>query len=308
MQAKLGSEPMVQHEPPESRVQWPWQVSVSEWKHIALRVYAQIDEDHVFMVAAALSFYAILALFPGLVALVSLYGMLADPADVEAFLGSLATLLPASAWSTLREELHTLVSTPASSLSLSLLVSVLAAFWSAASGVGSLMEAVNLAYDKKETRSFVRRKLIALGLTLGLIAFIMFAIALVAILPSVQALLGDRNGLLTLASIARWPLLASCVAFGMLTVYRIAPCRKRPRRWSPSGAVLATVLWLALSAVFSLYVSEFGSYHKTYGAVGGVIVLMLWFYLSSALVLLGAEVTAALEGEKVDVQAPREAR
>lgn len=287
-------------------MQWPWQVAVDEWKRILRCVWGQIDEDHVFLVAAALAFYAVLALFPGLLALVSLYGMVADPGDVESFVSSLSTLLPSSAWMTLREELHKLVSTPGSSLSLGFVISLGGALWSAASGVGSLIEAVNLAYDKKEKRSFLRLKGISLGLTFGLIAFIMFAIALVAVLPSILALFGDRTGLLTLVNIARWPVLASCVAFGLLTVYRIAPCRKRPRRWSPTGALLATVLWLALSAVFSLYVSEFSSYNQTYGAVGGIIVLLLWFYWSAVLVLIGAEITAALEGEKRDCAAPAE--
>jgi len=290
----------------EPRVQWPWQVAWAEWKRILKCVWGQIDENNVFMVAAALSFYAVLALFPGLLALVSLYGMIADPADVESFISSIASLLPSSAWLTLRDELHTLVSTPGSSLSLGFLVSTVGALWSASSGVEELVAAVNLAYDKKEKRSFVKRKTISLALTFGLMAFVIFAIALVAILPSILALFGDRTGLLSLVNIARWPLLAGSVAFGLLTVYRIAPCRKRPKRWSPTGALLATVLWLALSAVFSLYVSEFGSYNQTYGAVGGIIVLLLWFYLSGVLVLLGAEVTAALEGEKHDCVAPVE--
>lgn len=280
----------------ERRVQWPWHVALAEWRRILRSVWGQIDDDHVFLVAAALAFYAVLALFPGLLALVSLYGMLADPGDVESFISSLASLLPSSAWLTLREELRKLVSTPASSLSLGFVVTLLGALWSASSGVESLVEAVNLAYDQKEKRSFVQRKGLSIGLTLGLIVFIILAIALVAILPSVLALFGDRTGILRLVNIARWPLLAACVALGLLTVYRVAPCRKRPRRWSPTGALVATVLWLVLSAVFSLYVSEFGSYNKTYGAVGGVIVLLLWFYWSAVLVLIGAELTAALEG------------
>jgi membrane protein len=291
----------------ERRVQWPWQVALGEWQRILRCVWSQIDEDHVFMVAAALAFYAVLALFPGLLALVSLYGMLANPSDVESFVSSLASLLPSSARLTLRAELHTLVSTPASSLSLGFLVTTVGALWSAASGVGALVEAVNLAYDKKEQRSFLRLKGISLALTLALMVFVIFAIALVAVLPSILALLGDRSGILTLVSIARWPLLAACVTFGLLTLYRIAPCRKRPRRWSPTGALLATVLWLGLSAVFSLYVSEFGSYNQTYGALGGIVVLLLWFYWSGVLVLIGAEVTAALEGEKDDCSPPAEA-
>lgn len=287
------------------RIQWPWQVAFAEWKSVARCVWTQIDHDHVFLVAAALAFYAVLALFPGLLAIVSLYGLLADRGDVASFISSLSSILPSTAWETLEGQLHALISADGGSLSIGFAVSTIGALWSASSGVDALIEAVNLAYDKPEKRSYFRRKGIALGLTAGLVTFLITAIALLAVLPSILALFGDfSGGLLRLANIARWPVLGACVTFGLLTVYRVAPCRKRPRRWALSGALIATVLWIAISSLFSLYVSEFGSYNQTYGAIGGVIVLLLWFYWSAVLLLLGAEITAALENEKPDCAAP----
>jgi membrane protein len=261
-------------------------------------VIAQISSDHVFLVSAALAFYAMLALFPSLLALVSLYGLLSDRQDVEGFLSSLAGLLPSSAWETLHEELRALVSVESSSLSLGFAVSMVGALWSASSGVDALVEAVNWAYGKREARSFLRLRGLSFKLTFGLMAFAIVAIALVAVLPSAVAVFRHSSELLRALNVLRWPLLAISGTIGLLTLYRVAPCRPHPDRWVLSGALVASVLWLAISGVFSFYVSEFGSYHKTYGALGGVIVLLLWFYWSAFLVLLGAELTAALEGEK----------
>jgi membrane protein len=282
--------------PARRRIEWPWQLELDVWWQVARVTYAHISDNHLFMVAAALSFYAMLALFPGLLALVSLYGLLFDPQDVERFASMLAGLLPASAWETLHEELRALVSVETGSLSLGFALSTLGALWSATTGVDALIEAVNWAYGTPERRSFLRRRTLSLRLTLGLMLVAVVAIALVAILPSVVAVLRHRPALLHLLSIARWPLLAMLVTVGLLTLYRVAPCRPKPARWVLTGALLIGVLWLAISGLFSFYVSEFGSYHKTYGALGGVVVLLLWFYWSAFLVLLGAEVTAALEG------------
>jgi membrane protein len=281
------------------RIEWPWRFTAAVWRRVLRTTYAHISDNHLFMVAAALAFYAMLALFPGLFALVSLYGLLSDPQDVERFVSMLAGILPPSAWETLQEELRALVSVETGSLSLAFAASTVGALWSATTGVDALIEAVNWAYGKPERRSFVRRRTLSLRLTLGLMLAALVAIALVAIVPSAIVLLRQRPALLQVLDIARWPLLAALVTVGLIKLYRVAPCRPRPARWVLSGALLTSVLWLLISGLFSFYVSEFGSYHKTYGALGGVIVLLLWFYWSAFLVLLGAEITAALEGEGV---------
>jgi membrane protein len=191
------------------------------------------------------------------------------------------------------------VSTPRSSLSLGLFLSVATALWSASSGVDSLVEAINVAYNKVEKRSWVRRRMMSLLMTLGLILFTLLAITLVAVLPSLVGWLGERIDILRLIALVRWPVLAAVVALGLFCLYRYAPCRKRPATSDSSGAIFATVLFLVCSSLFSLYVSGFASYHKTYGAVGSVVALLFWFYYSSFVVLLGAELSAELEGEKM---------
>jgi membrane protein len=280
------------------RIQWPWELDARTWWRIALRVVADLSQDHVSLVSAALAFYAILALFPGLLALVSLYGLSANPEDVELAITRLSALLPSSAWETLQGELRALVELGSTNLSLAFFISLIGALWSVASGVDALIEAVNLAYGTREQRSYVWRRGTSLLVSVGLVVFAILAIALVAVLPGVLALFPRNTLFLAVLSAARWPVLTALIALGLLTLYRVAPYRARPRCWVLSGALLASGLWLAISSIFSLYVSEFGSYHKTYGALGGVIVLLLWLYLSAYLVLLGAEVTAALEGEQ----------
>ncbi|MET0285323.1 MAG: YihY/virulence factor BrkB family protein [Polyangiales bacterium] len=281
------------------RMLWPWQIGFDDWKQIVRRLINDISEDRISLVAAALAFWATLALFPALIALVTLFGLLVSPELIEAGMTRLSDLMPPGARELLQEQLHALVTTPSSSLSLGLFISVIAALWSASSGVDSLVDAINVAYDKVEKRNFVRRRLMSLLMTLALLVFTLFTISLVALVPTFEAWLGDRIIILGLISALRWPALACFVAFGLLCLYRFAPSRKLPNTMDITGPIVATVLFLAASTLFSLYVSEFASYHKTYGAVGSVVALMFWFYYSSFVIMLGAELSAELEGEKL---------
>jgi membrane protein len=282
------------------RTLWPWQIAFDDWKIIVKRLIRDSSEDRLSLVAAALAFYATLALFPALIALVSLFGLIANPDLIEAGMTRLSDLMPPGARDLLQEQLHALVTTPRSSLSLGLLISVSAALWSASSGVDSLVDAINVAYDKVERRNFFRRRMMSLLMTLGLLLFTFFTIVAVALVPTFEAWLGERIIVLGLISALRWPTLACFVAFGLMCLYRYAPSRKRrPKTMDLTGPIVATVLFLVASSLFSLYVSEFASYHKTYGAVGSVVALLFWFYYSSFVMLLGAELSAELEGEKM---------
>lgn len=280
------------------RLLWPWQVDLREWKRVAKVVFAEITEDRLSIVAAALAFYAMLALFPGLIALVSLVGLVADPHSIGSAIAHLSGLVPAEVLTLLEEQLTALVSAPSTSLSLGVTISVLTALWSASNGVDSLVDAMNVAYHKSEKRNWIRRRLMSLLMTIGLVVFTVVCIALIPVLPSLTGWLGDRLDILHVLSIVRWPVLAMVVAIGLFCLYRYAPCRRRPRTSDFSGAIVATLLFMVVSSLFSLYVSEFASYHKTYGAVGSVVALLFWFYYSSFVVLLGAELSATLEGEK----------
>jgi membrane protein len=175
-------------------------------------------------------------------------------------------------------------------------VSVLAALWSASSGTTGLIRAVNVAYDETETRGVLKLRAIALGLTLGAVVFVLLAVTLAAVVPVMFDAIGLGGPGRVLAQILRWAMLLALVMTALAVVYRVAPDRDAPRfRWVSTGAVVATVLWLVGTALFSLYVNNFGRYNKTYGTLAGVIVLMLWLYLTAYLVLLGAEINAESE-------------
>lgn len=266
------------------------------WKDILLRVKSEVVADDISTQAAALAFYGMLAIFPALVALVSVYGLLADPVDVERQLNALAVLLPGAARDVVSGQLHAIVTNSSGSLGLGAIAGIFGALWSASSGVASLIKGINLAYDEKETRGFFKTRGLALLFTIALILFVTVAFALVAVLPGI---LGVHEGPIAWAlSIARWPFLAAGVLLGLGVLYRYAPDRERARwRWVTWGSAIAAVIWLVASIGFSVYVSNFGNYDKTYGAIGGVIVLLLWFYVSSFVILLGAEINSEIEAQ-----------
>jgi membrane protein len=209
---------------------------------------------------------------------------------------SLSDQLPDEAQTLLSTQLNNIVDSSSGALTVSLIISIGAALWSAAGGTGNLITAVNLAYDEVETRGFVKRKLLALGLTFGAIVFVLITIALIAVVPAVLDALPLGVVGTILGQVLRWVLLLAVMAGALSVLYRVAPDRDAPKfRWVSLGSVVVTVLWALVSLLFSLYVNNFGSYDKTYGAIAGVIVLMLWLQLTVFLVLLGAEINSETE-------------
>jgi membrane protein len=270
----------------------PWR----GWKQILKRAWAENKADNMPIIGGGVAFFGFLAIFPALIALISIYGLVASPQSVAKQVESFSSQLPSSAADLIKTQLTSIVDNSGSALSIGLAVSILAAIWSASGGVGNLITAVNIAYDEAETRSFVKLKLTSLALTLGAILFVIVTVGLVAVVPAViQALPLGIVGTI-LAQVARWVLLLAVFAGSLAVLYRIAPDRDAPRfRWVSLGAVIVTVIWAAVSVGFALYVNNFGSYDKTYGTIAGVIVLMLWLYLTCYLVLLGAEINAEAE-------------
>jgi membrane protein len=270
----------------------PWR----GWKQILKRSWAENTADNMPIIAGGVAFFGFLAIFPALIAMISIYGLVASPATVAEQVDTISSALPASAASLITDQLTSITSNSGGALTFGLVVSILAALWSASGGVGNLMTAVNIAYDEVETRGFVRRKLTALGLTLGAIVFVLVTLTLVAVLPAVLDALPLGIVGTVLAQIARWLLLLLVMAGSLAVLYRVAADRDAPRfRWVSLGSVVVTVLWAVVSLLFSFYVNNFGSYDKTYGTIAGVIVLMLWLYLTCYLVLLGAEINAETE-------------
>ena len=281
---------------PGGHAETPTQIPPRGWWQVVRRAFAETKADNVPMLAGGVAFFAFLALFPAMIAAITLYGLVADPAQAAAQIEGFAAALPEDVQPLLSDQLTAVAATSDRALEISLVVSLLAALWSASSGISNLMQAVNLAYDEEETRGVLKLRATALALTLGAIVFVLVALALVALAPVVL----DRLPLgvvgTVLAQVVRWGVLIGVVIVGLAVVYRVAPDRADPRfRWTSTGALVAAVLWIVGSAGFSLYVNNFGSYNRTYGALAGVIVLMLWLLLTSYIVLLGAEINAESE-------------
>jgi membrane protein len=274
----------------------PSEIPSRGWFAVLKRVKAEVKEDNVTLLAAGVAFYAMLAIFPAIIAVVTVYGMVADPAQVESQVSEFAKSLPSGADQLLTTQLENVTSAGRQSLSIGLVLSLLAVLWSASSGVQGLVKGLNLVYDERESRGFLKLRGLSLLLTLGAILMAVVAIALVAVFPAVIGDLGLGQAGELAASIARWVVLALLVLSALAVLYRHAPDRANPRwRWVSWGAVVALVLWLLGSIGFSWYVDNFGKYNQTYGALAAVIILLLWLFLSAFVVLLGAELDAETE-------------
>ena len=274
----------------------PSEIPARGWFAVLKRVKAEVKDDNVSLLAAGVAFYAMLALFPAIIALVTIYGMVADPAEVESQVGEFAKSLPSGADQLITQQLENVVNAGQQALSIGLALSLLAVLWSVSSGVQGLVKSLNLIYDERETRGFVKLRGLSLLLTLGAIVVVVVALVLITVFPGVIEDLGLGQAGELAASIARWVVLALLVLVALAVVYRFAPDRTNPRwRWLSWGAVVALVLWLLGSVGFSFYVDNFGKYNQTYGALAAVIILLLWLYLSAFAVLLGAEFNAETE-------------
>ena len=260
------------------------------------RVKAEVKDDNVGLLAAGVAFYAMLAIFPAIIAVVTVYGMVADPAQVQSQVNELAKSLPAGADELLNEQLTNVVNAGRQSLSIGLALSLLALLWSVSSGVQGLVKSLNAIYDERETRGFVKLRGLSLLLTLGAIVVAVIALALIAVFPNFVESLGLGQAGELAASIGRWVFLAALMLVALAVLYRLAPDRASPRwRWVSWGAVVALALWLLGSVGFSWYVDNFGKYNQTYGALAAVIILLLWLFLSAFAILLGAEFDAETE-------------
>lgn len=278
-----------------------------EWLGIARELQRRLREDHVPILAAGLAFYGMLAIFPGLLALVTVYALFLDPASLQAQIAPVTELLPDAAAEILHAQLHDLVTSASRTLGVGLVVGLLGVLWSTATGVNALFKGVHLAYFHDESRSFLQLRGRAIVATLGIIGFAVVALASLAVVPPILSGLGAPAWIQRLVVWLRWPLLITMLVVGLAVLYRVAPDREGPAefRWVSPGSLLATALWLIGSVGLSVYVTRFGSVNETYGAIGAAIVLLLWFWLSAYSVLLGAELNAALERRMGTLEARR---
>jgi len=260
----------------------PQEIPPRGWIAVFKRVKAEAVDDNASLLAGGVAFFALLAIVPLLVAALSIWGLFANPSDATRLIRDIATGLPNSAQRLVTQQLRSISQKSNAGLGITAIVSLLIALWSASSGTKHLIEAVNTAYDEDEDRGFVKVRALAILFTLGAIAFMILAIGLIAIVPSALDDAGVPREVRVVVEIVVWPLLAVMMILALAVLYRFAPARRNPEwRWVSWGAVFATVAWLVGSAVFALYASNLGSYDKTYGSLGGVIVLMLWLYITA---------------------------
>lgn len=269
--------------------------SAHTWRRVAVGVKEQNSKDNLAMVAAGVAFYAFLAIFPGLVALVSIYGLIADPSDVQSAAEQMRGVVPGGAAGILERQMSKVAGNASSSLGLGMVVGIAAALWSANKGTKALITALEVAYDQEEQRGFLKLNGLSLLITLAAVVGVVLALGAVAILPIILNVVPLPGGWGMTINWLRWPLVGVLVAGALVLFYRYAPDRP-VTNWKVLwvGAIVATLLWLLVSALFSWYASSFGSYNETYGSLAAVVVLLMWFFLSAYAILIGAEVTSLL--------------
>ncbi len=274
----------------------PHEIPPQGWRMVLRRMWRETISDRMSMLAASCAFFALLALFPAISVLISFYGLVLDPNTVAGHLAPLRDVLPPAAFDLVAQRVHDLAGKGTTVLSWRAAIGLLVALWSAMAGTKSLMMALNIAYEERETRSFLRFNLVAMVLTLGGIFGVTVALSVIVGVPAILQL--DVLGAYTALAVRvlSFALLLGFVILGLAVLYRICPDRQDARwRWITPGSILAALLWLVLSSLFSYYVSNFASYDAAYGSLGAVVVALLWFYLSAFVVMLGAELNAELE-------------
>lgn len=274
----------------------PSDIPKKGWKDILIRVKNQIKEDHISIVAAGVTFYGFLAIFPAIAAMVSVYGLFVEPATVEQQFAQLTGVLPQQAQELLSEQFKALASQPSSTLGVGLVVSVLVAIWSAKKGTNALIEGMNIAYDEKERRGFIKKTAVTLVFTLGAVILTIMAMVLVIALPAALNNMALSEPVALALGGIRWVLLGAILLGALATIYRYAPDRDQPKwHWVSWGSMIAVALWLVASWAFSYYVSNFGGYNDTYGSLAAVVILLMWLFISAYTILLGAEINSEIE-------------
>jgi membrane protein len=278
----------------------PTEIPLRGWLDIAWRAAKRFSDDNVTLVAGGLAMYALLSVFPALAATVSVYGMFATPSDVIKQMSAFAGILPPGVWEIFNTELQSITKTGQGTLTFAAALGIGVALWSARAAMSSLMTATNIAYREREKRGFIRTTLLSLAFTAGAILGLLLMLTLGVAIPLALAAFGAEEWTKAAVSVLRIALLWVIMVFGTAVVYRYAPARKPARwRWVSPGSIIAATLWLIASGLFAFYVTNFAGYAKTYGALGGVVVLLMWFFISSIVVVLGAQINAELERQTV---------
>ncbi|WP_050405150.1 YihY/virulence factor BrkB family protein [Bradyrhizobium embrapense] len=305
--SEMPAERGIDAEPPLAEAQdrgrladTPLQIPAAGWKDILLRTYQQIDEDRLLATAAGVVFYGLLAIFPAITALVSSYGLFADPSTISSNLQSLALMLPEGSFAVVQDQIARVLAKGTSTLGLTFAIGLLIAIWSANAGMKAIFDALNVVYEEKEKRGFIKLNLMSLLFTIAALISIMLMVGAVVVVPLLlqQVGLGSRAELII--GLGRWPILVLLLLTALAVLYRYGPSRTEPRwQWLSVGAVAAAALWLIGSSLLSWYLANFGNYNATYGSLGAAIGLMTWMWMSAIIVLCGAELNSEIEHQTV---------
>ena len=270
----------------------PWR----GWLQVMRRTYLEIISDRISLVAAGCAFYATLALFPAITMLISVYGLVFDPTTVEPQLQVVRELLPPAAFTLIADRVHTLVSQENATLGFSLLISTAIALWSSSTGTKAMLSALNMAYEEQERRSFLRFQATGLSMTLCGILGAVLALIILVFLPVAIEFFGLDNYAKAVVRTASFAMLIVFAIASLSLLYYFGPSRRSAKwHWVTPGSLIATLLWLVASILFSLYVGHIASYDTSYGPLGAIAGVMMWFWVSAYAVLLGAELNAELE-------------
>ncbi len=274
----------------------PSEIPAAGWLQVLKRVAVAFINDRIMAEAASCTFYTLLALFPAIATLISIYGLFTDPKSLEQQLQSMQGVVPSGGLDLIKGQITALTSSPPKALGFGVALGLITSLWSANNGMKSLFDALNVVYHEKEKRSFIRLTFQTLGFTLGAVVFLILAMFAVVALPIVFNFVGLGSIANQVLSLVRWPLMLFLLTIGLGVVYRYGPSRAAATfHWLSWGAAFAAISWVLISAAFSYYVANFGSYNKTYGSLGAVIGFMTWIWISTIVVLMGAELNAELE-------------
>ncbi len=274
----------------------PAKIPARGWKDILMRIGEQMDANHLSITAAGIAYFAFLAIFPALAALVSLYGLFSDPMMVQKQLAAVKSIMPHEAYAIIENQLHKIAIQPQSSLGIGFASGLLLTLFSANKGVKTMIEAMNIVYNEQEKRGFLKLNLLSLFYTFVMILMIVVSIISIVIAPAVLAFLPVPEFVDALVKYLPWPFLGVMVVMLLNFTYYYFPNRRRAKwRWITYGSALAALVWILASVGFSYYVRNFGNFNETYGSVGAVVVLMMWFYISAFIVLLGGALNAETE-------------
>ncbi|HEV2532927.1 YihY/virulence factor BrkB family protein [Phenylobacterium sp.] len=274
----------------------PLQIPLQGWKEILVRTRGEFTQDQIPMIAAGVSFYTLLAIFPGLAAFVALYGLFSDVAQAQHHLQMLSVVLPASALQFFGDEMLRMAAAQKGGLSITFILGLVTSIWSANGAVKALMTGLSIAYEAHDKRSFIHKTLISMVFTLGFLAFGTAAITVLGAGPAVEAYLGHHAAFML--NVVSWPILLVAMGVGIALLYRYGPGRGPARlQWISPGSLAALILWIAVSAAFSLYVGNFAHYDRTYGSLGAVVGFMVWNWLTNIIILAGGELNAEVEAQ-----------